>query len=111
MAYPEPMTDIRQRIIDKASSAVWREPVVNISTGHQKLILAAAREMAILIRERLTEMDFDDDGIVAELISELDASLVSAETPRSARRESPCAIGASLSYRARESDPRDDHRD
>ena len=86
MAYPEPMTDIRQRIIDKASSAVWREPVVNISTGHQKLILAAAREMAILIRERLQERYHElgyefSMSVSRKTIDDLLASLVSAETP------------------------------
>ena len=47
MAYPEPMTDIRQRIIEKAQLAWPRDAIA----------IAGAREMAILIRERFAEED------------------------------------------------------
>ena len=73
---PEPMTDIRQKV----AREIWGADTVNVSLGHQRLIELAAREMAILIRERLTEGDYHTGDVELAVIDDLLASLVSAET-------------------------------
>ena len=96
------MTDIRQRIIEKAASpalAVTRQALIDALVKHHvigareavdRLIAAAeelaAREMAVLIRERLQER-YNELGyefsmsVSRKTIDDLLASLVSAETP------------------------------